>query len=396
MDPRKFLPLFLCNFAILFVGFGVFPLLPVYAAEFGATPTLIGFYLAVTYLAITLGNLLTGWLSGRVPRKVVFVTAGVMGVLALFWMGQATSLWQVVVLTSVVWFTGGVGLSLVNVFIGLHAGEGSRGKWFSFMALTNPLGAVVGGLAVGWMVAWKGYPLMFTMLGLVYAVWPLVGLWKVQDKPEARAARSETAQLAAPSSSRSYHRLLLAVLLSAMTVSIVRIGLSLSMKAVDFSPAAISSANVVGGLVTIPVILGFGVLSDRLGRRSLLALGYLMAALSGVSLVMAVQLWQFWVVAAAVLIARTIGGSLASALATDILPRQSLGRSLPILGTMAWASGVLGFAGSGYAIETVGAGNLYLIAALLSLVAAGLVGMLPGRRQVAAPEPNGRQAECLA
>jgi MFS family permease len=201
--------------------------------------------------------------------------------------------------------------------------------------------------------------------------------------------------LAAPSSSRSYHRLLLAVLLSAMTVSIVRIGLSLSMKAVDFSPAAISSANVIGGLVTIPVVLGFGALSDRLGRRSLLALGYLMAALSGVSLVMAVQLWQFWVVAAAVLIARTIGGSLASALATDILPRQSLGRSLPILGTMAWASGVLGFAGSGYAIDTLGAGNLYLIAALLSLVAAGLVGMLPGRRQVAAPEPNGRQADCF-
>jgi MFS family permease len=395
MDPRRFIPLFLCNFAILFIGFGVFPLLPVYASEFGATPTLTGFYLAVTYLAITLGNLLTGWLSGRAPRKVVFVTAGVIGTVALFWLGQATSLWQVVVLTSVVWFTGGVGLSLVNVFIGLHAGEGSRGRWFSLMALANPLGAVVGGLAVGWMVAWKGYPLMFTMLGLVYAVWPLVGSWKVQDKPVTQVARLEAAQLAVPRSNRSYHRLILAVLLSAMTVSIVRIGLSLSMKAGGFSPAAISSANVVGGLVTIPVVLGFGALSDRLGRRLLLALGYLMAALSGVSLVMAVQLWQFWIVAAAVLIARTIGGSLASALATDILPRQSLGRSLPVLGTMAWASGVLGFAGSGYAIETVGAGNLYLIATLLSLVAAGLVGMLPGRRPVAAPEPNGRQAECL-
>ena len=120
-NTRGFLPLFLCNFAILFVGFGVFPLLPVYAARFGATPTLIGFYLAATYLAITLGTLLTGWLSGRVPRKVVFVTAGVLGVLALFLMGQATTFWQVVLLTGVVWFTGGIGLSLVSVFIGLHA-----------------------------------------------------------------------------------------------------------------------------------------------------------------------------------------------------------------------------------------------------------------------------------
>ena len=113
------------------------------------------------------------------------------------------------------------------------------------------------------------------------------------------------------------------------------------------------------------------------------------------SLVIAVQLWHFWIVAAAVLIARTIGGSLASALATDILPPQNLGRSLPILGTMNWASGVLGFAGSGYVIETLGASNLYLIVTLLSLVAVGLIGMLPGRRQEVAPDRNLPQLECL-
>jgi MFS family permease len=387
--------LFLCNFAILFVGFGLFPLLPVYAAELGATPTQIGFYLAVTYIAITLGNLLTGWLSGRAPRKLIFITAGVMGALALFLMWQATTLWQVVVLTSVVWFTGGIGLSLVNVFIGLYAEESRRGKWFSLVALTNPLGAVVGGSAVGWMVARQGYPQMFILLSLVYAVWPLVGLFKVQDKPLTRAAREQTTKPADLHPGRSYHLLLLAVLLSAITVSVVRMGLSLSMKAIDFSPADISSANVVGGLVTIPVVLGLGALSDRLGRRSFLALGYALSAISGVTLLLAEQLWHFWIVAAAVLAARTIGGSLASALAADILPPQALGRSLPLLGTMTWAAGVLGFAGSGYVIETLGANNLYLMATLLSLVAAGLTSTLPRRRQEAVHEPNRQRLECL-
>lgn len=390
MDYRKFLPLFLCSFAILFVGFGVFPLLPVYAARFGATPTLIGFYLAATSVSITLGTLLTGWLSGRVPRKAVFVTAGVPGAMALFLLGQATSLWQVVILTGIVWFTGGVGLSLVSVFVGLHADENNRGKWFGLVALANPLGAVVGGSIVSWMVAWQGFRLMFALLGLVYAVWPLVGLWKVQDKPVTKEAKPEVEKLAAVRLSRSYPLLLLAVLLSAMTVSVVRIGLSLSMTAGQFSPASIAGVNVVGGLATIPVVLGFGALSDRLGRRLFLALGYLMAAFSGVSLVTAGQLWRFWIVAAAVLIARSINGSLASALATDILPPQSLGRSLPMLNTMAWASGVVGFAVSGYVIETLGAGSLYLIATLLSVVAAGLVGILPGRRPESALDQNER------
>jgi MFS family permease len=395
MKYQGFLPLFLCNFAILFVGFGVFPLLPVYAARFGGTPTLIGIYLAATYLSITLGTLLTGWLSGRVPRKLVFVTAGIPGVMALFLMGHATALWQVVILTGIVWFTGGVGLSLINVFVGLHADEDNRGKWFSLVALTNPLGAVVGGSAVSWMVAWQGFPRMFTLLCLVYAVWPLVGLWKVQDKPVVKMARPEAAKLARIRLSRGYPMLLLAVLLSAMTVSVVRIGLSLSMTAIHFSPATIAGVNVVGGLITIPVVLGFGVLSDRLGRRLFLASGYLLAAISAIVLATARPLWQFWIVAAAVLIARSISGSLASALATDIIPPQSLGRSLPVINTMAWASGVLGFAVSGYVIDTLGAGNLYLIAALSSMIAAGLIGILPGRGPEVVTRQNGRPLKRL-
>jgi MFS family permease len=95
------------------------------------------------------------------------------------------------------------------------------------------------------------------------------------------------------------------------------------------------------------------------------------------------------------LIARSISGSLASALATDIIPPQSLGRSLPVINTMAWASGVLGFAVSGYVIDTLGAGNLYLIAALSSMIAAGLIGMLPGRGPEVVPRQNGRPLKRL-
>ncbi len=395
METRKFTALFLCNFAILFVGFGVFPLLPVYAAEFGATPSLIGVYLALTYLAITLGNLLTGWVSGRASRKAVFVAAGMIGVPALFLLGQATALWQVVVLTSVVWFTGGVGLSLVSVFIGLHADEGHRGRWFSLIALTNPLAAIIGGSVVAWLVAWKGYATMFAASGLVYALWPLVGFWEVQDKPVTRTASPETIRSSNLSQGKGYHWLLFAVLLSGLTVSVVRMGLSLSMEAIHFSPAVIAGTNVAGGLVTIPVLLGFGVLSDRLGRRLFLVVGFLLAALSGVILATAGELWHFWVVASAVLVARSITGSLASALATDILPPHELGRKLPWLGTMTWVSGVLGFAGAGFMIDTFGANNLYRIAAFLSLVAVGFIGVLSGQHKAAAAKRTREQLDCL-
>jgi MFS family permease len=380
MKTRYLAALFLCNFSILFVGFGLFPLLPIYAAEFEATAGQIGIFLAVVYIAITLGNLLTGWLSGRASRKVIFVTSGLLGVTALFLLGQAEKFWQVILLVSMVWFTGGIGLASVSVLIGLNASKEKRGSWFGLIALTNPLGAVIGGSVVAWMVTWKGYPAMFASLSLVYAIWPVIGWFVAKDQLETRPDRSESGRSTKLYVGKPYIMLLLAILLSAMTVSVVRMGLSLSMKAVQFSPASIAGTNVVAGLFTIPIVLGFGALSDRLGRRLFLILGFALAAISSILLVSADKLWQFWIVASAVLIARSVSGSLASALAADILPPQSLGHSLPWLGTMNWVSGVIGFAGSGYMLETLGANSLYLGAAFLSLVAAGLIGWISGQQ----------------
>jgi hypothetical protein len=40
MKHKEFSILFLTNFAVYFIGMGLLPLLPLYAAQFGATPPL--------------------------------------------------------------------------------------------------------------------------------------------------------------------------------------------------------------------------------------------------------------------------------------------------------------------------------------------------------------------
>jgi MFS family permease len=388
--------LFLCNLAILFVGFGVFPLLPVYAAGFGATPAMIGLYLALTYIAISLGNMLPGWLSRRISQKVVFVSSGLLGVPALMLLGQAAAFWQVVALTATVWFTGGVGIALVAVFTGRSAGKDERGKWFSLIALTTPLGAVIGGSAAGWLVKMQGYPIMFAAFGLVYALYPLAGVLLVKDNQTSQTAGPKARSVSQARPDRRFLLLVWIVLLVAMTISISRLGLSLSMKASQFSPAAIAGTNVIGGLVTIPFVLGLGLLSDRLGRRPLLAFACLLAALSTLLLLSANQLWHFWIASAAVLVARSLSGSLASALATDIVAPEALGKVLPRLSSMNWVAGVLGFAGTGYVIETLGANSLYWMGTAFSLAAVLITGLMIRREQRPAPEPCPPQVDCLS
>jgi DHA1 family multidrug resistance protein-like MFS transporter len=375
----------ICSFAILFVGMGLFPLLPIYAGSLGAPTTVIGIFLALTSVSLTVGTLLTNSMVSRFSRKTTFVAAGMAGALALFALGFATELWQVILLTCLVWFTGGIGTALVNVYIGLRVSERDRGKWFSRMALTLPVAAIIGGLVVGRLVEWWGYPLMFLLIAAEYAIWPVIGLWKIEEVQAPKAQKTKRAKTTEVQSGRGFQLLLLAALLAAVPVSVNRLGLSLVMDENAFSPAAITGTNVFGGLVTIPVVLWFGVLSDRLGRRFLLILGYVIAASGSLFLIFASDLWHFWFITLSMLISRSITGSLSSALASDILAPHDLDRYLPRLSSMAWIAGVLGFVGSGYLLETLGRGTLFMIVTLLPLVASLLLGVLPGKQPELAP-----------
>ena len=383
---KQLIYLFLCNFAIFFTGFGLFPLLPLYATEFGASPAFIGIYLAITYIAISLGSILAGQLSERLPRKTLFTATGLLGIPALVLLGQAQALWQVVVLTALVWFAGGVGLSIVNVLTGLHTSSAVRGKAFGLTSLSSPLAAMMGGLVVGQMVSWQGYPLMFVVLAIVWTMWPVLAIFRVEDKPTCISANpAKEVQAPAHRPGTVFLLLLGTVLLASMTVSVVRLGLSLSMQARQFSAADVSTANAIGGLVTIPLTLLIGVLSDKLGRKRFLMLGYLVAAGGTVILMSAEQLWHFWVVSSLVLGARSVITTLSPAYATDLLSRRALGRALPLVGTMNWVSGVVGFAGSGYVLDTFGATSLYGGASVAAVIAGIMIVFLPASLSDKAP-----------
>lgn len=388
MKNKQLAYLFFCNLVIFIVGMGLLPLLPLYATQFGATPTVVGVYLAFTYVSISTGTILTGWLVERLTRKVTFLGAGALGIPALVLLGQATALWQVVILTAIIWFCGGIGTASVSVLTGLYADDKRRGKSFGLMFLSLPLAGVVGGASVGQLVAWRGYPLMFAVLAVVWAGWPLVGLLIFEDKPDSKPAPSAGARNgAAPRPGEpsrpglGFYLILLMALLSATTVYISRLGISLSMQGLDFSPSAVASTATVGGLVTIPITLLVGALSDRLGRRGFLMLGYLLAAAGALALSGATGLWHFWLATGLLFVARSVNGSVAAALATDLLSPETLSRGLPWLNSMNWIAGILGFASAGYLMDAMGATALYLIAATMSVMAAALLGLLPSKGQ---------------
>jgi DHA1 family multidrug resistance protein-like MFS transporter len=363
--------LFTSSFLVLFVGMGLFPLLPVYAAQLGASKTTIGVFFAAMYVSNAIGSMLPAWLAGRLSRKSLFVAGSILGFPALLLLGRATELWQVALLTSIVWFSGGLVVSLVNVFTGLYSSGRNRGKSFSLMSLPMPLGTLIGSAAVGSLVTRQGFATMFSLLGALWVLLPLIGLFVLKEslppKPAGGVHLSAAGQARFAS---SFYLLLGLTIVSALAINAGRLGTSLSMQALDFSPGAIASSATVSGLFAIPLTFLIGALSDRLGRERFLAIGYLLASAGVLLLVFATQLWQFWMAATLLLVSLSASGAMSSALTTDLLAPEALTRGLSWLKGMNSTASVISFAATGIFLDSFGPQALYLVALILPAVGA--------------------------
>jgi DHA1 family multidrug resistance protein-like MFS transporter len=363
--------LFASSFLVLFVGMGLFPLLPVYATQLGASKTTIGIFFAAMYVSNAIGSMLPAWLAGRLSRKSLFVAGSILGLPALLLLGRATALWQLALLTSILWLSGGLVVSLVNVFTGLYSSGRNRGKSFSLMSLPMPLGTLIGSAAVGALVTRQGFATMFSLLGALWVLLPLIGLVVLKDRPLTNPAGGVNQAAAGPARfASSFYLLLGLTIASALAINAGRLGTSLSMQALDFSPAAIASSATVSGLFAIPLTFLIGALSDRLGRERFLAIGYLLASAGVLSLVFAAQLWQFWIAATLLLVSLSASGAMASALTTDILAPEALTRGLSWLKGMNSTASVISFAATGIFLDSFGSQALYLVALILPALGA--------------------------
>jgi MFS family permease len=377
--------LFLSSFAILFTGMGLFPILPLYAAKFNASNSAVGTYFSIMYVASTLAPLVTGWLIARFSTRVVFVIGALLGLPSLAMIGMAHNFSLMVFHTSMVWFSGGIVLTVVSILTGLHTDEDSRGKAYSLMGMVTPLASLIGGASVGWLVAYQGYQVMFVALAAIWVAVPLIGMMGLKEvsRPKTEVTHP-AAQAATPRLGRKFAEVLVISFFGTMAINVSRLGSSLSMQSMNFSPEAVSSAMMVAGLVAIPVTLAVGSFSDRLGRRQFMVISYLLAMTGALILSNAVHLWQFWMASILLLLAFSISGAMNQAVTGEVVPQRSLGKALAWMGTAGAAASIVCFALGGIMFDLLGLPTVYLIAALMALLS-GAALETTGRKAQSAP-----------
>lgn len=369
MSRRQLASLFICNLAFWTVGNGLLPLLPVYAKRVGADAAATGYFLAFSYLALALGAILAGWLSdGLQRRKTPLIFSG-LAMIPLTWlMGRAENIWGLALLTAVVWALGGLGIALLGILAGLSSGEAERGKIFGVISLTMGLGSLIGGLITGYVVDLWDFATLFGILAAILLLVPLAALF-LTDKHVERDPRVNASSNRKLGLGRSYHFLFLASLAGSVAGFVIRLGISLIMDDLGFNALAISSTSAIGGFISMPIPFLMGWLSDRTGRKIYLYLGYVAGMASLLILANSASLGSFYLVAILQALFLGVNGTIGNALVTDLVPKESLGRGLALFGATAWIGGILGFAGAGYALQSIGVVPTFAIAMSLPVIA---------------------------
>lgn len=373
IEPRQLAALFAYNLVIWTLGNGLLPLLPLYAETLGANDFVAGLYLAITYGALALGTFTAGWIHDHVGRsRVTLVASGVVSAPIISAVSGVGSLWLFVAMTATVWFLGGIGLSLTYILAGRSAELGRRGAVLGFLAMAAPFGSIIGGLAVGGMKGAWGYPGMWLVGGILWFLCPLAGLF-VRDDDRTSWTAVATPHEGVPWASRAFVLLLAASLFVSVAYFLSVIGRSFAMR--NFQPYEITSTVTVQGLVALPLTFLTGFLSDRLGRMGFLMLCYV-GGLAGLLVYAgAATLESFWEASALMGFQAYASAGVASALVTDLVPRDALGRGMALYNATGWIGAVLGFVLGGALSRGFGITLTFLVGA--ALVGPALLLLIP-------------------
>jgi MFS family permease len=380
-SARNTTSLFVASLVPYTIGNMLLITLQLRAARLGANETIIGLFMASTFLAVTAGSVAAGWLVNSQQKGVSLVVAGgVANGVVLALVGLAGRFEVFVLMAWLSMFLIGFGQTTINILTGQIAAASERGRVFGLIGLTFGLGLLIGGFIAGPIVDHFGFTVFFFVSGVVSLIQPLAVLNIRAPNPAAQKSEEEKAPTIGSRLQGRFYLLFLANLIAFVAQFVGVLGRQLVMDGLGFSITAISVTLAISGLCVTPMTLVVGWFSDRTNRLILLALTYVLTAFGLFIMIDAHDAFRFGL-SAALITSVNAGIVIGLAHITDTFPRASLGRGISLYNSTIWLGAVIGFAFAGKTIQYLGAPVTFTIATILAVASAGLVLPLMNRKK---------------
>ncbi|MFW9889883.1 MAG: MFS transporter, partial [Candidatus Thorarchaeota archaeon] len=349
------------SLSILQVGFGIVtPIFPFYIVELGVGATELGVLAASFALTRILLAGPLGGLSDRVGRKRVLLAALAGFAVSNVIYALANSIIVMIIARAL---EGGISAGFypaANAFVSDMTTPENRGAAMGYLSMGNMVGFVVGPSLGGVLAEFLGIRLPFVFAAAASLV-TLVVLNLIVREPERRTFRSELETHRVPvrevlsKNARAYSALGVTMFSNMFALGILEVAFMLdAVQRYAFTPLEIGSFFGILGVIVLIGNVGFGKASDRIGRKWLITIGSLVAALSLYMFMHASGTVDFYLAGAILGIAISMRGPTIQAMIADLSDARAYGSVMGTFGAISNSAYVVGPILGGVMFDTSG------------------------------------------
>jgi len=350
------------------------PLLPLFARDLGASPSMIGIVVGASTLTGIFVKMPAGALSDILGRRPLLLAGALVFALMPFTYLGASSLAALIVLRILHGSATAVFGPVASATVSDLAPLAQRGAWLGTYATAQGAGQALGPALAGYLIASGRFDLAFIAAGVVGLAVPLiVGTWSPSLPVHETPARWPAFRAGLLEVLR--HRLILVTSSAHAAQFVLNGALSAFLPLYGRDVFGLTTPQLgwlfAGQTVTTLAARPFiGAMSDRVGRR-----GVIVAGLT----VCSIAVWALsatasrWVLAAAVVtyaagVATTTAAT--SAFITDVSRRARYGTAHGVFGTIYDIGDAAGPIGAGFLVAAAGYASMFRTLAVVGLVMA--------------------------
>jgi MFS family permease len=360
------------------------PVLPIFAADLGALPELIGVIVAASTVTGVFFKLPSGTLSDVLGRKRMMVLGALFFAAPPFVYPLVQEPWSLLVLRFVHGFATAIFSPVASAYVASLAetGRGARLGWFSS---ANDIGATAGPLIGGFALYFTAsYSLTYLLVGVLGVLTLLVVLLLPDVDREARAEKTLAAR--AVDFRRGIAEVFRTppIFIAAGIEAVMYLGygaflgfLPIYAKKVGLNDAEIAivlGAQLILAMLAKPIT---GRLSDRVGRIPVIVVGLLLCAIALPLIFRSESLTAFILVAP--LLGLGVGAvtPVTNALIADLASARHLGAAMGVFGTIWDVGEAAGPVIAGFLIGRLGyAATFDVLAAVIAAVTVTLIALV--------------------
>jgi MFS transporter, DHA1 family, multidrug resistance protein len=350
------------------------PLLPLFAHELGAGPSLIGFVMGASTITGVFVKLPAGALSDLLGRRRLLLAGAVVFATLPFTYLAVSTLALLIVLRFLHGSATAIFGPVASASLSDVAPRASRGAWLSMYSTAQGAGQAFGPVLGGYLIAAGRFDLAFVTAGAIGLGVPLiVAGWRAA--PLTSSSRPSWQELQRGVIEVGRDRLVL-VTSGAQAAQFVLNGtLNAFLPLYGREVLGLTATQLgwlfgVQTLTTLAVRPGIGLLSDRAGRRWVIVTGLTICGVAVLSLSLASSALTvvFAIVAYAAGMATTTAAT--SAYITDVTRRTRYGAAHGVFGTVYDVGDALGPIVAGILVVAVGYSRMFQIMAGVALTMA--------------------------